>query len=143
MRNFKLQPKLRIMSDEITEGIDELGVLLMGHGLNALVDRLAARHPRDAPARAGPERDDAAGGGVGDRRAGVDDQEPDARASSCPTRFPYKEILDVAGAYLGPCPSVQTDWTPLQSRSRLFAKWGTPAVPEDDLWQFASFAVEA
>src|SRR5262249_1649434 len=35
MRNFQLQPKLRIMSDEITEGMDELGVLLMGHGLNA------------------------------------------------------------------------------------------------------------
>ena len=33
MRNFKLQPKLRIMSDEITGGMDELGVLLMGHGL--------------------------------------------------------------------------------------------------------------
>ena len=48
----------------------------------------------------------------------------------------------VAGAYLGPCPSVQTDWTPLQSRSRLFSKWGTRAVTEDDLWQYASFAVE-
>ncbi len=33
MRNFQLQPKLRIMSDEITGGMDELGVLLMGHGL--------------------------------------------------------------------------------------------------------------
>ena len=60
-----------------------------------------------------------------------------------PDELPYKEILDVAGPYLGPCPSVQTDWTPLESRSRLFAKWGTPAVTEDDLWQFASFAVEA
>jgi homospermidine synthase len=60
-----------------------------------------------------------------------------------PDEIPYKEILDVAGGYLGPCPSVQTDWTPLQSRTRLFAKWGTPAVTEDDLWQFASFAVEA
>ena len=35
MRNFQLQPTLRIMSDEITGGMDELGVLLMGHGLNA------------------------------------------------------------------------------------------------------------
>jgi homospermidine synthase len=43
---------------------------------------------------------------------------------------------------LGPCPSVQTNWTPLESRSRLFAKWGAPPVEEADLWQFASFAVE-
>jgi hypothetical protein len=55
----------------------------------------------------------------------------------------FKDILDVAGAYLGPCPSVQTDWTPLQSRSGLFSKWGTPAVTDADLWQYASFAVEA
>ena len=59
-----------------------------------------------------------------------------------PDELPYREILDVAGPYLGPCPSVQTDWTPLESRSRLFAKWGAPAVAEADLWQFASFAVE-
>jgi homospermidine synthase len=59
-----------------------------------------------------------------------------------PDDLPYKEILDVAGRYLGRCPSVQTDWTPLESRSHLFAKWGAPAVAESDLWQFASFAVE-
>ena len=59
-----------------------------------------------------------------------------------PDELPFREILEVAGPYLGPCPSVQTDWTPLASRSRLFAKWGAPAVSEEDLWQFASFAVE-
>src|SRR5262249_35630447 len=32
MHNFQLQPVQRIMSDEITSGMDELGVLLMGHG---------------------------------------------------------------------------------------------------------------
>ena len=31
MRDFELQPNLRIMSDEITEGQDQLGCLLMGH----------------------------------------------------------------------------------------------------------------
>ena len=59
-----------------------------------------------------------------------------------PDELPYREILDVAGRYLGSCPSVQSDWTPLESRSRLFAKWGALPVPEADLWQFASFAVE-
>jgi homospermidine synthase len=59
-----------------------------------------------------------------------------------PDELPHQEILDVAGTYLGPCPSVQSNWTPLDSRSRLFAKWGAPAVGEADLWQFSSFAVE-
>ena len=31
MRQFKLQDKIRIMTDEIISGHDELGVLLMGH----------------------------------------------------------------------------------------------------------------
>jgi homospermidine synthase len=38
---------------------------------------------------------------------------------------------------------VQSDWTPLESRSRLFSRWGAPPVGDADLWQFASFAVEA
>jgi homospermidine synthase len=59
-----------------------------------------------------------------------------------PDELPYKEILAVAGEYLGPCPSVQTNWTPLDSRSRLFAKWGAPGLTEEDLWQFRSFVVE-
>jgi homospermidine synthase len=59
-----------------------------------------------------------------------------------PDELPHQDILDVAAPYLGPCPSVRTDWTPLDSRSRLFGKWGTPLVDEADLWQFASFVVE-
>jgi homospermidine synthase len=59
-----------------------------------------------------------------------------------PDDLPFNEILDVAYAYLGPCPSVQTDWTPMQSRSLLFAKWGSHPVPDEDLWQFASFVLE-
>ena len=59
-----------------------------------------------------------------------------------PDDLPHREVLEVAGPYLGPCPSVRSDWTPLDSRSQLFARWGTPAVSETDLWQFASFLVE-
>jgi homospermidine synthase len=35
MRGLQLQPRLRIMQDEVLHGRDELGVLLMGHDLNA------------------------------------------------------------------------------------------------------------
>ena len=34
MQSYQLQNRLRIMTDEITDGRDELGVLLLGHGLN-------------------------------------------------------------------------------------------------------------
>jgi homospermidine synthase len=141
MRNYQLQPKLRIMSDEITGGIDELGVLLMGHGLNAYWtgSQLDIHETRRLVPGQNATTLQVAASVIGGLVWMI--RNP-AKGILVPDELPYKEILDVAGAYLGPCPSVQTDWTPLKSRSRLFSKWGTPAVPDDDLWQFASFAVE-
>jgi len=141
MRNYQLQPSLRIMSDEITDGMDELGVLLMGHGLTgwwtgSQLDIHEARRLVPGQNATTLQVAAAALGGlvymIGHPRRGI----------LVPDELPHQEILDVASPYLGKCPSVQTDWTPLDSRSRLFSKWGAPAVDETDLWQFASFAVE-
>jgi homospermidine synthase len=141
MRNYQLQPKLRIMSDEITDGIDELGVLLMGHGLTTwwTGSQLGIHEARQlVPGQNATTLQVAAAvlGGL------VFLIRNPCQGILVPDELPHNEILDVAGPYLGPCPSVQTDWTPLQSRSPLFAKWGTPAVSDADLWQFRSFAVE-
>ena len=141
MHNFKLQSKLRIMSDEITGGIDELGVLLMGHGLTTwwTGSQLDIHETRKlVPGQNATTLQVAAAvvGGlvyvIGHPQQGI----------LVPDDLPFKEILDVAGAYLGPCPSVRSNWTPFESRSRLFGKWGARTVDEADLWQFASFAVE-
>jgi homospermidine synthase len=141
MHNFRLQPKLRIMSDEITGGMDELGVLLMGHGLTSwwTGSQLDIHETRKlVPGQNATTLQVAAAvlGGlifmIGNPYKGI----------LVPDELPFKEILDVAGAYLGPSPSVRTSWTPLESRSRLFGKWGAPLVDDADLWQFASFAVE-
>jgi homospermidine synthase len=142
MRNFQLQPKLRIMTDEITEGIDELGVLLMGHGLNGwwTGSQLDIRETRQLVPGQNATTLQVAASVIGGLVWMI--RNP-TRGILVPDELPFKEILDIAGPYLGPCPSVQTDWTPIQSRSRLFSRWGTPAVPDADLWQFASFAVEA
>jgi homospermidine synthase len=141
MRNFQLQPKLRIMTDEITGGIDELGVLLMGHGLTTwwTGSQLDIHESRQLVAGQNATVLQVAAavlGGlvymIGNPRKGI----------MVPDDLPHREVLEVAGPYLGPCPSVQSNWTPLESRSRLFAKWGAPAVGDEELWQFASFAVE-
>jgi homospermidine synthase len=141
MHNFTLQPTLRIMSDEITAGMDELGVLLMGHGLTgwwtgSQLDIDETRRLVQGQNATTLQVAAAVLGGlvfmIGNPCKGI----------LVPDELPHREILEVAAPYLGPCPSVQTDWTPLQSRSNLFAKWGSPPVSEADLWQFASFAVE-
>ena len=62
------------------------------------------------------------------------------RGFNVPDDLPHDQVLKVANVYLGPCPSVRSDWTPKKNRVDLFAKWGgaTPPV-DDDLWQFGSF----
>jgi homospermidine synthase len=141
MRNYQLQPTLRIMSDEITGGIDELGVLLMGHALTTwwTGSQLDIHEARRLVAGQNATTLQVAASVmaglvymIGNPRRGI----------LVPDELPHQEVLDVAGPYLGPCPSVRSNWTPLESRSRLFAKWGTPAVDDADLWQFASFVVE-
>jgi homospermidine synthase len=141
MRNYKLQPKLRIMADEITSGIDELGVLLMGHGLTGwwAGSQLGIDETRQLVPGQNATTLQVAASVLGGLTYMI--KHP-VKGILVPDDLPHREILDVAGLYLGPCPSVQTTWTPLESRSRLFGKWGTPPVDEADLWQFASFAVE-
>lgn len=142
MRNFQLQPQLRIMSDEITDGMDELGVLLLGHGLNgwwtgSQLDIHEAR--RLVPGQNATTLQVAAA-----VLAGVIWMIRNPyRGILVPDELDHREILAIASPYLGPCPSVQTDWTPVNSRSKLFATWGRPALHETDVWQFANFCVES
>jgi homospermidine synthase len=141
MRKFELQPKLRIMNDEITGGMDELGVLLMGHGLTSwwVGTQLDIHEARQlVPGQNATTLQVAAAvlGGlvwmIGHPNQGI----------LVPDDLPYKDVLNVAGPYLGKMPSVRSDWTPLQARSHLFAKWGTTPISDADLWQFASFLVD-
>ena len=45
-------------------------------------------------------------------------------AFNVPDDLPHDEVLAVANPYLGPCPSVQSDWTPLSNRQFLFERFG-------------------
>jgi len=141
MCNYQLQPKLRIMTDEITEGIDELGVLLMGHGLTTwwTGSQLDIHESRKLVPGQNATTLQVAAGVLG---ALVYMIANPAKGILVPDELPHQEVLATAMPYLGPCPSVRSNWTPLESRSQLFAKWGAPAVSDPDLWQFASFAVE-
>ncbi len=142
MRNFELQPKLRIMTDEITGGHRRARRPADGPRPDQLVDRLAARHPRGPPARARPERDDAAGGGRGARRARLHDRQPAQGHSSCPTTCRTRRFSRSPARTSARVRRSDRTGRRFESRSRLFAKWGAAPVEDADLWQFASFVVE-
>lgn len=140
MRNYKMQDRLRIMSDEITDGRDELGVLLLGHGLNGwwTGSQLDIHESRKlVPGQNATTLQVAAS-----VLAGVIwmINNPN-RGILVPDDLPHREIMEIATPYLGPCPSVQTDWTPLKNKSALFDLWGKALPKEADVWQFSSFQV--
>ena len=140
MRNYEMQERERIMTDEIISGKDELGVLLMGHDLNAWwvgsqLDieeaRLLAPHQNATTLQVAASVLGALAWMVRNPRRGL----------CVPDDLPHDEVLSVANPYLGPCPSVQSDWTPLKNRVDLFEKFGRPRPAQEDMWQFDTFRV--
>lgn len=135
-RNWQLQKRHRIIRDDITAGIDELGVLLMGNrkGVYWYGSRLSIQEARElAPFNNATSLQVVAGvlGGLvwalENPRAGI--VEPDD--------IDCHQVLEVARPYLGELVGVHGDWTPLQGRSALFCEDVDPADP----WQFKNFRV--
>jgi homospermidine synthase len=135
-KNWELQPDKRLMMDEIIDGIDELGVLLMGHAKG--VYWYGSRLSIDQTRRIVPHNNATSlqvtaavlGGmvwAIEHPRAGLVE----------PEELDFQRILEVAGAYLGDVVGVWGDWTPLQDRERLFPE----DLDRDDPWQFKNIRV--
>ncbi len=139
MRGYAMQPRQRIMNDEITSGMDELGVLLLGHDLTgwwtgSQLDihetRRLVQHQNATTLQVAASVLGALAWMIENPRRGV----------CVPDDLPHRDVLKVANPYLGPCPSVPTDWTPLKNRFDPFERWNERGRPADeDVWQFASF----
>ncbi len=135
-KNWHIQGRQRLMMDEIVSGIDELGVLLMGHAKGAYWygSRLSIEQARGAAPHNNAtslQVTAAVLGGVvwalEHPRAGIIEAD----------HLDHARVLEVARPYLGEVVGVYSDWTPLQDRGRLF--------PEDlDIgcpWQFRNVRV--
>ena len=135
-KNLHQQKQQRLIVDEITEGRDELGVLLMGHqkGIYWYGSQLDIHEAREvtpynnatsiqvcAPVLSGiiwalenPDR------GI------VEADEMD-----------FDRNLAICMPYLGPVVGKYGKWTPLEDRERLFPE----DLDRDDPWQFKNFRV--
>jgi homospermidine synthase len=135
-KNWRPQSCGRIIRDEIEEGVDELGVLLMGNTKGAYWygSRLSIRHARRlAPHNNATTLQVAAGVLAGivwalrNPRAGI--VEPDD--------IDDEVVMDIARPYLGEVVGIYSDWNPLHGRSQLFSE----EIDRDDPWQFKNFRV--
>jgi homospermidine synthase len=140
MRWWDLQAQQRILTDEILEGRDELGVLLMGHDFTSwwtgsLLDIHESR--KLVPGQNATTLQVACS-----VLAAVTWMIHNPRKGVCvPDDLPYQEILETAAPYLGPFVSQPVNWTPLTNRVDLFARFGRPRPAAEDVWQFETFRV--
>lgn len=135
-KNWQPQKNQRILCNEITDGMDELGVLLIGgeKGVYWFGSRLDINQARElAPYNTATSLQVAAGVLAGivwalkNPQSGI--VEPDD--------LDYEAIMEIAAPYLGDVVGVYGNWTPLVERRGLFSE----NVAKDDPWQFKNFRV--
>jgi homospermidine synthase len=140
MNGYKLQEDQRIMNDEITEGMDELGVLLLGHGLNGwwVGSQLDIDETRSLVPGQNATTLQVAASVLG----AVHWMVRNPRRGLCvPDNLDHAEVLEVANPYLGKVPSVQTDWTPRSAAYEPFANFRPTTGNDDEPWAFENFLV--
>ena len=135
-KNWIIQDTRRLMMDEITDGIDELGVLLMGHtkgaywyGSRLSIAEARALVPHNNATSLQVTAAVLAGlvWAIENPRAGLVEADD----------MDHTRVMQVARPYLGEMVGAYSDWTPLQDRGVLFSEDVDPSCP----WQFKNFRV--
>ena len=135
-RNYVQQEKQRILMDDITSGIDELGVLLAGHKKNAYWygSQLSTEEAR----KLAPYNNATSLQVTSAVLAGVVwAMENPNNGIVEPDEMDYRRCTDICTPYLGPVTGQYTDWTPLHERERLFPE----DIDKSDPWQFKNVRV--
>ncbi|HYM34073.1 MAG TPA: saccharopine dehydrogenase C-terminal domain-containing protein, partial [Steroidobacteraceae bacterium] len=135
-RNWRLQPRQRLMTEEITEGIDELGMLLAGHKKNAywFGSQLSIQEARKlAPHNNATSLQVC----VSVLSGMVWAMENPTAGIVEPDEMDFRRNLDICMPYLGLVVGEYTDWNPLFDRGRLFEE----DLDKTDPWQFKNVKV--
>jgi homospermidine synthase len=133
-RDLVLQDEKRILGDDIIEGIDELGVLLMGHekgaywfGSHLCIDGARQLVPLNSATTLQITSAVLAGvlWAIENPNRGVVE----------PEELDFERILEITTPYLGTVSGHYTNWTPLSDQHDLFPKTRDASDP----WQFINF----
>ena len=137
-RNYELQPKCRIMSDEIVKGADILGSLIMGHkysswwtGSILTIDEARKLVPHQNATTIQVA--------IGVVAAIMWMIEHPNKGVSVPDDLPHKEILAIAKPYLGTVVSEPYDWTPFKNYQVFFQENQSSHLDKKNPWCFKNF----
>ncbi len=135
-KNFRLQETKRLIMDEIEHGIDELGVLLMGHakGVYWYGSRLSVEEARRLARFNNATSLQVTATALAGMIWALENPE---RGIVEPDEMDHERILEICRPYLGKVVGEYSDWTPLFDRERLFPE----DLDKDDPWQFKNFRV--
>jgi homospermidine synthase len=135
-KNFRLQETKRLIMDEIEHGIDELGVLLMGHskGVYWYGSRLSVEEARRLARFNNATSLQVTATALAGMIWALENPE---RGIVEPDEMDHQRVLEICRPYLGQVLGEYSDWTPLFDRERLFPE----DLDRDDPWQFKNFRV--
>jgi homospermidine synthase len=138
--DYRLQSRIRIMTDEITSGADILGALIMGHpylswwcgsDLSIEESRRLVPHQNATTMQVAISVVAACLWMLEHPRSGV----------CVPDDLPHGFVLGVSKSYLGTFVSTPSDWTPLKHYTNYFRGYNQPQLDTDDPWQFKNFLI--
>ena len=135
-KNWAMQAEQRLMMREIARGIDELGVLLMGHARGAYWygSRLSIEEARRVAPHNNATSLQVTAAVLGGMVWAMEN--PSAGVVEA-DELDHARVLEIANPYLGEMAGVYSAWTPLEQRGVLFAEDTDQTCP----WQFGNFRV--
>jgi homospermidine synthase len=140
-RNYTLQPRSRVMTDEITDGDDTIGALIMGHRYKSWWTgcRLSIDEARRKMKGVNATALQVSAGLI----AGILWVLANPRRGLCfPEDLPHNDILRDAAPYLGKLISTPVDWTPLDNFHVHFGDRPRAQPDRSDPWQYRNFAFQ-
>jgi homospermidine synthase len=139
-RDYNLQSRVRIMTDEITGGEDILGALVMGHPYQSWwcgTDLSIEESRRLVPHQNATTMQVA----ISVVAASLWMIENPARGLCVPDDLPHEFILKISKPYLGKFVSVASDWNPLKHYHNAFEGYNSAKIDRSDPWQFTNFLI--
>lgn len=138
MNQWKITSNQRIMNEEIIDGDDRLGVLLMGHPYKSwwtgsLLNIHDSRKLIPKQSATTVQVSSAVYAAVAWAMANPN------RGYMVPDDMPWREVLAYSEKYWGGYHSEAADWDPLMHRNDLFKGWNGRQYDESDPWQFSNF----
>ncbi|HNV86623.1 MAG TPA: saccharopine dehydrogenase C-terminal domain-containing protein [Candidatus Omnitrophota bacterium] len=137
-RNYELQPKTRIMDDEIIRGADILGALIMGHRYGSwwTGSILTIEEARELVPNQNATTIQVAIGVVSAVLWMIENPKQGVRV---PDDLPHEYILNIAKPYLGKFVSEAYDWTPFKNYQLFFKDNPNAFLDRKNPWCFQNF----